>query len=263
MTDELTEPGDLFAMPVGEELAQARVAAGLSLDDVAARTRIPIRHLHAIEAGHFADLPSSTYAVGFVRAYGRALDMDEVALAAQVREEMNLPARPGGALTASLPMVVPEPDRIPPKAFAWTAATLAVLLIGGFLVWRAASVPDLPITASVGAEPLETGPAIVAAPPPAAPSSGEVVLTATDEVWIQLSDSAGETLVSRTFAPGERFVLPSTAKDPVVTVGRPEALTVTIGGRELPPLGPAGRPVRNLSLTAAASNAIQPVRAGG
>ena len=262
MTDELAEPGDLFPMPVGEELAQARAAAGLSLDDIAAKTRIPIRHLHAIEAGDFADLPSPTYAVGFVRAYGRALDMDEVALAAHVREEMNLPARPGGGMTPSLPMVVPEPDRIPPKVFAWTAAVLAVLLIGGFLVWRAASVPDLPVTASVGTEPPASDPAIPATAPAALPT-GEVVLTATDEVWLRVNDSAGETLVSRTFEPGERFVLPPAAVDPVVTVGRPEALTVTVGGRELPPLGPAGRPVRDLPLTAAALNAPEPGRAGG
>ena len=42
---------------VGQRLKQAREAQGLSLDEVAARTRVTVRHLLAIEEGNETDLP--------------------------------------------------------------------------------------------------------------------------------------------------------------------------------------------------------------
>lgn len=252
MTDELAEPADLFPLPVSQQLSSARDAKGLTLENVAEETRIPLRHLYAIEAGDFAALPSSTYAVGFVRAFARVVDADEVALAAQVREEMGLPSRPGATIGKTSSMAPPEPDRIPPRAFAWTAALLAVLLIGGFLIWRSGSAPETTMTAALDGPATTEGQAVPpSARTPVAPT-GEVVLTATDEVWIQVRDGAGATLVSRTLQPGERFTVPVGAPEPTVTVGRPEALTVTVGGQEVAPLGPAGRAVSDAPVTAAA-----------
>ncbi|WP_409456254.1 helix-turn-helix domain-containing protein [Sphingomonas sp. J315] len=55
------EPGDtpnLFPVKVGEKLRDARLAAGLELADIAGRTRVPQRHLAAIEASDYSGLPS-------------------------------------------------------------------------------------------------------------------------------------------------------------------------------------------------------------
>ena len=46
----------------GGRLRRAREAQGLSRADIAQRTRIPERHLAAIEQGDFAALPARTYA---------------------------------------------------------------------------------------------------------------------------------------------------------------------------------------------------------
>ena len=46
--------------PPGERLRQARVAQGLTIADIAARTRVPTRHLEAIETGDYSGLPSPT-----------------------------------------------------------------------------------------------------------------------------------------------------------------------------------------------------------
>ena len=51
----------------GAMLAEARAKAKLDLAEVSARTRIPQRHLAAVEAGEYGKLPSRTYAVGFSR----------------------------------------------------------------------------------------------------------------------------------------------------------------------------------------------------
>ena len=59
------EAAEAHGRRAGAMLAEARAQAKLELAEVSARTRIPQRHLAAIEAGDYAELPSRTYAVGF------------------------------------------------------------------------------------------------------------------------------------------------------------------------------------------------------
>lgn len=60
----------------GTALRRAREAAGLTLDDIFARTRISLRHLRAIESGDFPSVPQ-TYIRAFIREYARAVGLDE------------------------------------------------------------------------------------------------------------------------------------------------------------------------------------------
>ncbi|MFX8086635.1 helix-turn-helix transcriptional regulator, partial [Acinetobacter baumannii] len=86
----------------------------LTLDDVAARTRVPMRHLEAIELSNYAGLPSPTYAVGFAKAYARAVGLDEVAIGREVRQEVsNSPRAPEYE-----PYDVSDPSRLPPRGLA-------------------------------------------------------------------------------------------------------------------------------------------------
>jgi cytoskeletal protein RodZ len=73
---------------VGDRLRAARLAAGLALSDIADKTRVPLRHLEAIESNDFSTLPSFTYATGFVRAFARVVGEDEVALIRDLRVEL-------------------------------------------------------------------------------------------------------------------------------------------------------------------------------
>ena len=43
--------GDRFGPRAGERLRATREAQGLAVEDIAARTRIPMRHLQMIESG--------------------------------------------------------------------------------------------------------------------------------------------------------------------------------------------------------------------
>jgi hypothetical protein len=81
---------DQAAQPerAGDVLRVALEAQGLTLADVAGRTRVPLRHLEAIDASDYAGLPSPTYAVGFGRAYARAIGADEVRIAQMVRDDV-------------------------------------------------------------------------------------------------------------------------------------------------------------------------------
>lgn len=62
---------------IGEFFRQVRETKGLTLDEVASKTRIHPDFLKALEEGNFAKLPDQVFAKGFVRSYARSLGLDE------------------------------------------------------------------------------------------------------------------------------------------------------------------------------------------
>ena len=62
---------------LGEFLQQARKGRGLRLEDIAARTRINIVYLRALEADQFDKFPSEVIARGFIRSYAALIGLDE------------------------------------------------------------------------------------------------------------------------------------------------------------------------------------------
>lgn len=64
---------------IGAQLKQVRENKALSLDEVQASTLIPKSHLQAIEEGNLDLLPELVYVQGFIRKYGQAIGMVEIA----------------------------------------------------------------------------------------------------------------------------------------------------------------------------------------
>lgn len=62
---------------VGTALAEARLRCALTIEQVAATTRVPIRYLAAIEAERFELIPGVIYLKGFVKAFARAVGLCE------------------------------------------------------------------------------------------------------------------------------------------------------------------------------------------
>ncbi|HWF60543.1 MAG TPA: RodZ domain-containing protein [Nitrospira sp.] len=62
---------------VGEFFRQVRETKGLTVDEVASKTRIRTDFVKALEDGNFAKLPDQVFAKGFVRSYARSLGLDE------------------------------------------------------------------------------------------------------------------------------------------------------------------------------------------
>ena len=62
---------------LGARLRQERERQNMTLDQVAAATKIGTRMLKALEEDHFDQLPGGIFNKGFVRAYARHLSMDE------------------------------------------------------------------------------------------------------------------------------------------------------------------------------------------
>lgn len=233
----------------GAKLRVAREAMGLSLSDIATRTRIAQRQLEAVERDDYAALPGIPYAVGFARAYARAVGLDEVAIAAQVRQGVH-----GADMTANrYEMFEPaDPARVPSRTLAWTAAAIVVLLVAGWVIWRAqmATPPSSEqILAQDEARPAAARPAAGAA---VAPAAQPVVLTAVDDVWLRIYDEAGERLKDGLMKKGETFAVPAAARNPMILTGRPQALAVTVGGKAVAPLGAADRTIADVPISAEA-----------
>jgi transcriptional regulator with XRE-family HTH domain len=232
-------------MTVGQRLREAREAQGLSIEDIAASTRIPTRHLSSLETSEWDKLPAATYSIGFAKNYAGAVGLDRAQIAEQLREEM------GGS--ARVQTIYPEvhetvdPARTMPRGLVFGALGLLLLVLVG-LTWmsnrslegdEAAPLPD----ANAAAETNLASP--VPAPTPAA--GGPVVLTATDPVWIQIKDN-GAVLKQGELAAGESYQLPPNAVAPKLTTGKPEAIRITVGAATAPAVGPAGQTATNVSL---------------
>ena len=65
---------------VGDELRQARIRRGRSLQQANQATRIALRYLEAIEAEDWDRMPAATYARGFISSYAQYLGLDPAPL---------------------------------------------------------------------------------------------------------------------------------------------------------------------------------------
>lgn len=243
----VTQAPEQSPMTPGAKLRAAREAKGLSLHDVATRTRIAQRQLEAIERDDYAALPGIPYAIGFARAYARAINLDEVAIAADVRRAVNSSDLGATRYEAFEPA---DPARVPSRTLAWTAAAIAIIVIAGFVLWRTQM-----LTPPTGEEIARQADQPTAAPRPAATLPAEaqpVIFTATDDVWLRIYDEAGERLKDGLLKKGESFTLPANARNPMILTGRPQAVAITVGGKAIPPLGPPDRTVADVPVNAAA-----------
>ncbi|HMT43009.1 MAG TPA: DUF4115 domain-containing protein [Chakrabartia sp.] len=268
MSGEDQAENALFPERVGDRLRAARTKAGLDLSDIAARTRVPLRHLTAIEAGDYSALPSPTYSVGFVRAYARAVGEDEMALAHDLREEL-------GSLTPlerAQPVDFEEVEAraIPPMRWVWIALLVAAIIAGGYALIRSFNAtPDDPAAVEQPAQEAETGEGTeangAAAQPAPANPKGTVLLTAKDAVWLRIYDAKDKVLFEKEMARGESFAVPADADNPMIRTGRADLISVTVDGKEVAPLGPPERTVKNVGVSAASLSARvpEPAAAGG
>ena len=136
-----------------------------------------------------------------------------------------------------------------------------VLVAGGYGIWRmqlTTPPTDEQIAAEDNAAAAPIANNAAAAP---APVTGPVVMTAVDDVWIRIYQADGTRLYEGTLKRGDSYTVPDTARDPMILTGRPDALSVTVGGQAMPPLGPAERTISDVpvSATALLARAKQPI----
>lgn len=260
--DVTAEETQARADGVGTRLRKAREQAGLELAQVAAETRIPQRHLEAIEQGKFSSLPSRTYAVGFSRTFARTVGLDEHEIIAQVREELAAgDPDDHGALARFEPG---DPARVPDRRLAWFALLATLLLLGGIYAFYEsyfapgidpASLHDERVPAATASQATANPSRQVAQPT----SNGPVVFTnEIDGTWVRFYDGAGERLFEGIMAAGDTYTIPDDAVDPQIRTGRPYAFAITIGGKPVPRLSEKDEVVSDVPVAATALLARPP-----
>jgi len=247
MDEELVETD----MPtVGERLRAAREEKGLSLEDIAAQTRIPQRHLESLETADWDKLPAPTYTTGFAKSYASAVGLDRSEIGEQLRAEMGGARSPNATAEVFEPA---DPARTMPKSlvFATIAAVVVLIVVMSWLNRRSLDQNDEPSAAAPAPAPSQAAqqPQAPAAGPPAQaqPTQGPVVLTATAPAWVRVTDQ-GKTIFESTMQPGQTYQVPPTASAPLLRVGAPEAVRISVGSAVAPPVGPAGQVTSNVSL---------------
>lgn len=215
MADNFDQSALAPNMGVGHRLKAARESAGLSLAQLADRTKIPARMLLLIEAGNFGGLPARTYATGFTRTYARALGLDEAEYVAAVRSELGA----GEPAERHVPQTFEpgDPSRVPTARLAWLAGLAAlIVLAAGLFFWRsyyspAVTLPSLlPQEAATGA--AVASPAPVALPAAPAPAAGTQALATAPAVPLAAPQAAPRRPDARPAAPaGPHSVMPHSA----------------------------------------------------
>lgn len=194
----------LAATP-GAQLASARVAAGLSIAQIAEQMHISVRQVEAIEADRYEELPGAVFVRGFVRNYARLLKLDPVPLLRGLE-----PALGGDAPLRAheIAGTLPESSR---RGHGWMwvgliALVLAVIAIAAayerWLGRAPASASDSPPAGL--AEPFTAPP--IAAPEPPAPEQSSAA--------VPFERSADATV-----APAEQA--PQPAQAPVIDAAPP------------------------------------------
>jgi cytoskeleton protein RodZ len=256
-----TENTVLEAARVGEELREARLALGVSVEDAATQLRINKRYLLALEEGRVKDLPGAAYAVGFVRSYATALGLDPDDAVRRFRDVS------GTAVAKSGDLVFPEP--VPRRGIPTgiLAAIGVAIALAGYIAWYqwsgrgervVDSVPPLPpqlervadaaaprdAPAPVAEPPAPAPNPVVAPPPPPPPridpDKPRVVIRAKGESWVQIRDNPGNrVLADRVLRAGDSIEIPN-RPGIVLTTGKAENLDILLDGQEVDPFGGPG-----------------------
>ena len=138
------------SVTLGDILRQARERQALTLDEVARRTRIPRRHLEALEQNSLAGLPPGMYQRAEVRAYADAVGLDpQLALSALGRAQVASPlaadARPPQPpqppRLVSAPAPAPRTRRRVRPALIMVVVLALPVAVASVLWWRDTSGP--------------------------------------------------------------------------------------------------------------------------
>ncbi|MFF4757517.1 helix-turn-helix domain-containing protein [Streptomyces sp. NPDC001292] len=188
---------------VGRALKEARIAAGLTVDDVSSATRVRVAIVHAIEADDFAPCGGDVYARGHIRNLAKAVRVDPGPLLGRFDAEHG--GRP--APTPAAPLF--EAERIRPERRGpnWTAAMVAaiVVVIGfvGFTAFNGGS-DDTGAkgqigegsTPTAGTSASPTPKSSKTADPTPAPSDSAIAAAPQDKVTVQVSADNGRSWIS-------------------------------------------------------------------
>ena len=236
-------------MSLGSLIAKARKDAGLSLEDLAAKTNIRISVLSEIEKNNFSHCGGETYARGHVRNIAAILKADQ-------KEFIRLYEEEQGDETRSIKDLLIENSvmRLPAEARKVSWKVLVLISVVSLFVVGIGQVVISNINTNdvVGAAPSASASPTAAESPSAEPSaqstfstgSGvEVVVSAVRaKSWLFVSDASGRTLFSGQVSRG---AVKSFSSDSQLNlkVGNAGGVDLKVNGKKVEAIGVDGEVV--------------------
>jgi cytoskeletal protein RodZ len=130
--------GDTGETTIGTLLRAARESRGLTLEQIASETKIPKRHLEALERDDFDILPAGVYLRGEIRAFARVVHLNEDLVLARLQRKV--------VTQDPAPVAVAPPARPPVltrERMLVGVGLIAIAAIAGYAVGRRGpSTPD-------------------------------------------------------------------------------------------------------------------------
>ncbi|WP_210651454.1 helix-turn-helix domain-containing protein [Nocardioides sp. SYSU D00065] len=224
---------------IGPELAAARTRLGLTVDQLAERTRIRPHVIEAVEVDDFEPCGGDFYARGHLRTLARVLGIDVTPLLASYDERYaHAPINPRRVFEAELATGVNGSIRGTRGGPNWSVLVAVVMAL--VLAWSIARLvmdtpPELRGTTPVlngSGGPQGAGNAPLADPVPV------VVTAASGGAQVVVRDGAGEIAFKGNLAVGQTHELQ--ASPPVRVTSTDGAVTVSLAGGEAKPVGEPG-----------------------
>jgi cytoskeletal protein RodZ len=132
-----TDKDDPEQRTPGAYIKAQRTHKGMSLDQLAAATKIPKAQLELLEADRYEELPGMVFAKGFLRCCARALELDPDTVLGMLyeRERERLRARRREASVAAAAHSTPRKKSRGGSAQAWIAELIGRLPSARILMW--------------------------------------------------------------------------------------------------------------------------------
>ncbi len=230
-------------MSLGSLIAKARKDAGLSLEDLAAKTNIRISVLSEIEKDNFSHCGGETYARGHVRNIASILKVDQ-------KEFIRLYEEEQGGETRSIKDLLIENSvmRLPAEARKVSWKVLVMISVVSLIAVGVAQVVISNVNTNdvVSAVPSASASPTAAESPSAEPSAQntfstgtgvEVVINATRaKSWLFVSDDAGRVLFSGQIPRGAVKVFSSDSQLNL-KVGNAGGVDLKVNGKKVEAIG--------------------------
>ncbi len=138
---------------IGQMLRKQREERGLTPEQAAYQSKVPLRLLQALEADDYRMLPDPAYLTRFLHEYAVLLKLEPTALEAEFRSAIRRPPGISLAMVPSKPASAP----IPWKHVLWTAAAILIVTPLVFIALSLASkrAADHPAPPQVAERPSE------------------------------------------------------------------------------------------------------------
>jgi transcriptional regulator with XRE-family HTH domain len=225
---------------IGPELAAARTRLGLSVDQLADRTRIRPHVIEAIEVDDFEPCGGDFYARGHLRTLARVLGVDVAPLLASYDERYaHAPINPRRVFEAELATGSHGSIRGTRGGPNWSVLVAVVMAL--VLCWSIARlVMDTPPEMR-GANPVlngSGGPQGAGNAPVADPVAVVITAAATGGARVVVRDASGEEVFKGDLAVGQSRELK--ASPPIRVMSTDGAVTASLAGGEARTVGEAG-----------------------